>query len=78
MVVIYLAASVAVVPVAYFARGDHPGIAVLIGSVLFAAVLYTLLLAAVGELGKQDLDVLKKALLTRGSPPKALEVVGPA
>ena len=78
IVVIYLAAAVAVAPVAYFARGDHPGIAVLSGSVLFAAVLYMLLLAAVGELGKQDLDVLKKALLTRSSPPKALGVVGPA
>jgi O-antigen/teichoic acid export membrane protein len=77
-VVIYLAAAVAIAPVAYFARGDHRGIVLLSGSVLFAAAAYMLLLVAVGELGKQDLDILKKALLTRGPGPKGLEVVGPA
>jgi O-antigen/teichoic acid export membrane protein len=79
-VTIYLAAAIAVAPAAYLASRIHSrsGIAELAGSIAAGAVLYLAVLVAVGELGKRDLNILKKALLTKVYPAKPLEAPDPA
>jgi len=77
---IYSAAAIAVAPVAYLASHTHSrsGVAALIGSVAAAAVIYLGVLVAVRELGIQDIDILKRAILKKGSPAGTLEAVDPA
>jgi hypothetical protein len=54
------------------------GVAALIGSIAIRAVLYFAVLVVVGELGKQDADILKSALLRKVYPHKPLEASDPA
>ncbi|MGB7752603.1 MAG: flippase [Candidatus Acidiferrales bacterium] len=75
---IYLAAAGAVAPVAYLATRAHLGIAALTGCAVLGGVLYLALLTLVGELGRQDIGVLKTALLTKVYPAKPLRAADPA
>jgi O-antigen/teichoic acid export membrane protein len=79
-VAIYSAAAIALAPVAFLASRthSHSGIAALIGSIAVAAVLYLAVLVVVGELGKQDINILRRALLTKVYPAKPLEAADPA
>jgi O-antigen/teichoic acid export membrane protein len=75
--VIYLAAAIAVAPAAYLASRMNSAIA-LSGSIAVGTVMYLGLLVLAGQLGRQDLDILKRALLAKASPPKPLEAADPA
>jgi O-antigen/teichoic acid export membrane protein len=77
-VTIYAAGAIALAPAAYLANRAHSGIATLVGSIALAAVIYLALLVAAGQLGRQDLNVLRRALLTKARPVKSLEAVDPA
>lgn len=70
IVTIYLSAGIAVAPVAYLSTQKTLGMTVLIGSILFGAVVYVALLVFAGQLGVQDLGVLKEAFLRRISASK--------
>jgi O-antigen/teichoic acid export membrane protein len=70
---VYSAAVIALAPLAYLANRTPTGIAILIGAVALGAVLYFGLLVIVGELRKDDLNLLKTALMTKVQAPKPLE-----
>jgi hypothetical protein len=75
---IYSAAAIAAAPVAYFANRAPVGMTALLGSVGLGIVVYLILLMAFDQVGRQDLQTLKRALLTRASHPKALGAADPA
>jgi O-antigen/teichoic acid export membrane protein len=79
-VTIYSAAAIALAPAAFFANRTHghSEIALLIGCIAVGAVIYFGLLVLMGELGKADLNILKKALLLKTSPAMPLEVADTA
>jgi O-antigen/teichoic acid export membrane protein len=70
---IYLAAAISASPAAYLASRTYPAIAALVGAIAAGAVLYLGLLVIAGQLGKRDLDILKKALWSKASSSKPLE-----
>src|SRR5262249_54081439 len=72
--VIYSAAVLGVAPVAYLGSQPGSGVVVLSGSVALGTLVYVGLLVAAGQLGRQDFEMLKGALLPRAPRPEPLGV----
>jgi O-antigen/teichoic acid export membrane protein len=77
---IYAAAAVAVAPAAYVGSYAHSPaqIVPLMEAIAAAGLLYVTVLIVIGELGRQDLNLLKRAVLAKAHPPKPVDVTDAA
>lgn len=77
---IYSAAAIAAAPAAYIGSHAHSPaqIVSLIEAIAAAGLVYVAVLIVVGELGRQDLNLLKRAVLAKAYPSKPVDVTDTA
>lgn len=77
---IYVAAALATAPAVYLVSrmGSHVEIVPILAAVGVAGVLYLAILVLLGEFGRRDIDLLKRAFLAKAYPSKPVEAADPA